>query len=75
MRTNLSFLQLGAGFKTLLVTSPESGDGKTTTVASLGAAFARSGTDVIVCDLDARKPDLAGAVGKADAVGYWDGES
>jgi Mrp family chromosome partitioning ATPase/capsular polysaccharide biosynthesis protein len=69
LRTNLSFLQLGTGFKTLLVTSPDSGDGKTTTVASLGAAFARSGANVIVCDLDARKPDLAGALGKADAIG------
>ena len=69
LRTNLSFLQLGSGFKTLLVTSPESGDGKTTTVASLGAAFARSGTNVIVCDLDARKPDLAAAMGMEGAVG------
>jgi Mrp family chromosome partitioning ATPase/capsular polysaccharide biosynthesis protein len=69
LRTNLMFRRLSDQFNTLLVTSPESGDGKTSVVASLGVAFARSGLDVIVADLDARKPELAARLGRNPRYG------
>lgn len=41
---------------TLLVTSANSGDGKTTTATALATAIAMSDQDVILIDLDLRKP-------------------
>lgn len=43
----------------IMVTSASSGDGKTTLAAALAAAFSESGRDVILMDLDLRKPSLA----------------
>lgn len=42
--------------KVLLVTSAEPGEGKTTVVANLAAAFAEAGLRVLVCDGDFRRP-------------------
>ncbi len=44
--------------RTILVTSPKPGDGKSTTVANLGIAFAQSGRSVLLVDADIRKPNL-----------------
>lgn len=51
--------------RTLLVTSSLTGDGKSTTVANLAAAFAAAGQLVLVVDCDFRRP----AVGKLLGVG------
>jgi capsular exopolysaccharide synthesis family protein len=42
--------------KTLLVTSPNSGDGKTTLVSNLAIAMAQGGRKVLVIDADLRNP-------------------
>jgi Mrp family chromosome partitioning ATPase/capsular polysaccharide biosynthesis protein len=63
LRTSLAFVSLKQKLEVLLVTSPRESDGKTTTAANLSIAFARSGRDVIVCDLDARKSSLPAAFG------------
>jgi polysaccharide biosynthesis transport protein len=42
----------------LLITSPMSGDGKTTLVYNVGIAFAQSGRRVLIIDSDMRKPGL-----------------
>jgi capsular exopolysaccharide synthesis family protein len=42
----------------VLVTSPTPGDGKTTTVANLAAAFAETGRSVLVLSCDFRRPEL-----------------
>jgi Mrp family chromosome partitioning ATPase/capsular polysaccharide biosynthesis protein len=47
----------------IMITSAGAGDGKTTLVAALAAAFAEGGGDAIVMDLDFRKPSLAGVLG------------
>ncbi|HWE32962.1 MAG TPA: hypothetical protein VG410_05710 [Solirubrobacteraceae bacterium] len=46
----------------IMVTSADAGDGKTTLVAALAAAFAEGG-DVIVVDLDLHRPSLATTLG------------
>jgi hypothetical protein len=43
----------------LMVTSAVEGEGKSTTVANLGVAFAQAGRKVVLVDLDFRRPSLA----------------
>ncbi len=67
LRTSLTFASLKNELRTLLVTSARPDEGKTVTVANLGIAFALSGRDVIICDLDARKPSLGELFGYSQA--------
>lgn len=46
------------GFRTLLVTSVNENDGKTTVAANLALALARTGKRVLLLDLDLRKPAM-----------------
>jgi len=47
----------------IMLTSPGPGDGKTTLAAALAAAFAETGEEVILMDLDLRKPEIARLLG------------
>lgn len=58
LRTNVQFSTLDRPGQTLLVTSANPGDGKTTTVANLALAFAKAGKRVIAIDSDLRRPNL-----------------
>ncbi|HUA45086.1 MAG TPA: Wzz/FepE/Etk N-terminal domain-containing protein [Solirubrobacteraceae bacterium] len=51
-------LSLGGAGRVIMVTSAGAGDGKTTVAAALAAAFGEAHQDVILIDLDTRKPDL-----------------
>ncbi|HMB96033.1 MAG TPA: polysaccharide biosynthesis tyrosine autokinase, partial [Tepidisphaeraceae bacterium] len=42
--------------KTILITSPAPGDGKTTTISNLAIAIAQAGRSVLVIDADCRRP-------------------
>lgn len=55
IKTNITFSSIGTGFKTILMTSPESGDGKSFLVANLASAFAQEGKKVLVIDADLRR--------------------
>jgi succinoglycan biosynthesis transport protein ExoP len=52
-------LELAERAPVIMITSAGAGDGKTTLVTALAAAFSESGQDVILMDLDLRKPSLA----------------
>jgi polysaccharide biosynthesis transport protein len=58
LRTNLSTLDFGVPLHTLLVTSSEPGEGKSTIATNLATALAKSGQKVIVVDCDMRLPNL-----------------
>lgn len=70
LRTSIQFLSLERSLKTIQVTSPRSGDGKTTTVANLAIALARAGQRIIVVDCDLRRPKLHEAFALSTDVGF-----
>ena len=47
--------------RTLLITSPKAGDGKSTTALNLAATCARAGERTLLVDTDLRRPTLGGA--------------
>lgn len=57
LRTALSFA--GDGVRSLVVSSSEPGDGKTTVAANLAAAYAQSGKRTLLIDADMRRPGLS----------------
>jgi len=54
LRTNLSFYSLDKPLRTLVVTSPAAGEGKSTTIANLAVTMAQSGRRTILVDTPAR---------------------
>jgi len=55
LRTNLLFSLTEKSLRTVLVTSPAPGDGKTTVAANLAIAFAHQGMRVLLVDADLRR--------------------
>ena len=58
IRTNLLFMTPDKPFRTLLVTSANPQEGKSSTVISLGITMAQSGSRVLLVDTDMRRPRL-----------------
>lgn len=56
LRTQLSFISSYGHMQTLVVTSSQPGEGKSTVAANLAAAFALNGKKVILIDTDLRRP-------------------
>jgi capsular exopolysaccharide synthesis family protein len=58
IRTSLLVTAEQQAVRTILVSSPEPGDGKTTLVCNLAVALAQSGKRVLVVDGDLRRPNV-----------------
>ena len=59
LQTNLQFAALDTdGVKTILVTSTNPEEGKTTTSINIATSIAREGSEVILVDADLRRPNL-----------------
>ena len=56
LRTSICFGASERGLKTILVASPSSSDGKSTTAANLAIALANSGSRTLLIDCDLRRP-------------------
>ena len=69
LRTNLSFYSLDAPLRTLVVTSPAAGEGKSSTVANLAVTMAQSGRRTVLVDCDLRRPTLHELFGLAMTPG------
>jgi Mrp family chromosome partitioning ATPase/capsular polysaccharide biosynthesis protein len=69
LRTNLDFVNVERGARTVMVTSASQRDGKSTTVANLAVALARTGKNVVLVDLDLRRPYLHRFFDVADEPG------
>lgn len=59
IRTNLQFMLKSQGSKVIMVTSSQSGEGKSFISVNTAAAFALLGKKVLIVGLDIRKPMLA----------------
>lgn len=68
IRLNPSF----AAIKSILVTSTQPHEGKTTVASCLAIAAALSGQSVLLIDGDLRRPSLASAAGIGDGIGLGD---
>ncbi len=58
VRINLDFVRTDNSMKTLLFTSSQMSEGKTTTISNLALAFAQTGNRVLLIDSDLRKPKI-----------------
>ena len=72
LRANLSFYSLDKPLRTLMVTSPAAGEGKSTTIANLAVTMAQSGRRTIVVDTDLRRPALHELFGGQMSPGLTD---
>ncbi|MFW0182952.1 polysaccharide biosynthesis tyrosine autokinase [Rothia sp. CCM 9417] len=59
MRTNLRFVNIDNPPRSLIVTSAEPGEGKSTVSTSLARALSDAGEPVIIIDADLRRPTIA----------------
>jgi capsular exopolysaccharide synthesis family protein len=58
LRTNLEFSNVDKPLKTILITSPNPTDGKTTVAINLAAIMVQAGSRVLLVDADLRRPRI-----------------
>lgn len=69
LATNIAFARADASVKTLLLTSPLPGDGKTTVSVNLAITLARSGRRVLLVDADLRRASVHLSLGVTRSPG------
>ncbi|MFW6776029.1 polysaccharide biosynthesis tyrosine autokinase [Nocardioides sp. CPCC 205120] len=72
LRTNLSYMDVDDPPRTIVVTSSQPSDGKSTVSTNLAAAIATSGQPVILVDADLRRPVVAATLGLVEGAGLTD---
>ena len=70
LRTNIEFVRLDESIRTLLVTSPSPGEGKTSLVMNLGIVMAQYGRKVLLVGTDLRNPVLHDLFGISNDKGF-----
>ncbi|MEG1003848.1 CpsD/CapB family tyrosine-protein kinase [Clostridium sp.] len=69
LRTSLEYSSIDKAIKTLVVTSSEAGEGKSTVAGNLAYVLSQGGKRVIIIDCDLRKPSLHRKFGISNGVG------
>ena len=69
LRTNILYSSPDNPLRTLVVTSPLPGEGKTTTSGNLAVVMAQGGSQVLLVDLDLRRPNVHRLFGISNRVG------
>ena len=69
LRTAVLFTHLDRPIKTLLITSPSAGDGKTTIASNLAVTLAQGGQRVILVDADLRRGRVVDLLGLPSGAG------
>ncbi len=69
LRTNIQYTLVDDPLRTLLITSTDPREGKTTIVANLGVVFAQLGKKVTLVDADLRKPTIHTKLGLQNRIG------
>jgi polysaccharide biosynthesis transport protein len=72
LATNLEFMNPDGDRKVIMVTSSLAREGKSTTIANVAVALARSGKRVVLVDLDLRQPTLSSLFDLHKRVGLTD---
>jgi Mrp family chromosome partitioning ATPase len=72
LRTNVDFANRPFSARTIMITSALQDDGRTAILANLGTAFARSGRDVTLVDLDLRGGSLSRLLDLPESPGITD---
>ncbi|MDR3710316.1 MAG: polysaccharide biosynthesis tyrosine autokinase [Capsulimonadaceae bacterium] len=72
VRTNIHFASVDTALETLLITSPNPGEGKSTTATNIALAMALDGKRVILVDADLRRSTLHKVMGMLAVPGLTD---
>ncbi len=71
-RTSLLISNRKDAIRTMMMTSPQPGDGKSTTISNLAVSFARAGKRVLLIDADLRRPMISQMFGLPRTPGLSD---
>ena len=72
LRSNLQVALAGLENPIVIVTSPNAGEGKTSTCVPLAQSLAQAGSRVVLVDLDLRHPDAHRLLDRPNSVGVVD---
>ena len=72
LRASFDYARLESGMRSIMFSSFGPVDGKPAVAGNLAVALARSGRNVVLCDLDVRSPSVAGMFGVNGAAGITD---
>ncbi|MDL9978267.1 polysaccharide biosynthesis tyrosine autokinase [Microbacterium sp. ASV49] len=72
LRTNLQFMDVDNPPRTIVVTSPLPGDGKSTIACNLALTLAENGSNVVLVDGDLRRSKVAQTMGLSSSAGLSD---
>jgi polysaccharide biosynthesis transport protein len=72
LRSNIGFFRISNPIKTILITSPTQGNGKTTVASNLALSISQEEEDVILVDADLRRPAIHKSLGVGKQPGLSD---
>ena len=72
LRTNLQFMTIDQSIQSMMITSPNPGEGKSVTAANLGVIMAQADLKTVIIDADLRRPTLHKAFRVSNLEGLTD---